>query len=134
MTKKKDQGEYLNPINEHIYSYFDEFLVGLDLYDEDVRNFIENECNYLEYAEDKVVDSYYDGKRGYRWNIGLFSSFVRRFRRKLEYETTLKVFKCPDGSFWGYETTFYPFHDSHTVNKAGKVKKETGVTVNWEFV
>jgi hypothetical protein len=111
------KGEYFNPFNGFIYSDFDEWLEELDLDNWGVVEWLGDEHSggnpYLLLVYQEVIDHYQDFKRG--------------------YETTLKVYEDYDGHFWGYESTFYPFDESHHIGKKGRVKKKITQTTEWKF-
>ena len=98
---------------------FDEWLEELDLDDWDVIEWIGNEwesgdCHYLELESQEVVDHYQDYKRG--------------------YESTLFIYKCPDGKFWGFQSTFYPLNENTVIDFKGRMKKRRTKKTEWKLI
>lgn len=113
------KGEYFNPFNGFIYYDFDDWLEELDLDDWDVIEWIGNEwesgdCHYLELESQEVVDHYQDYKRG--------------------YESTLFIYKCPDGKFWGFQSTFYPLNENTVIDFKGRMKKRRTKKTEWKLI
>ena len=113
MTKKKDQGEYLNPINKVVYRDFDKFLEELDLDNWKVVEFVDQECEYLKLIHKK--------------SLGVF---VNTITNRWD-DHSLRVYECPDGSLWGYESRRWNDETPHSIGGKGIINKT--IRTIWEF-